>query len=105
VITLAGDVELETALTEIESAYGETIEVGNRKCSGFWRSRAGRTAADGQVVAAGKVRGYTVVSNDQAILLACMVEDIASITWTEFARRLGLNASDRQSTLQFGPGP
>lgn len=83
--------ELQKKLAQIELTYGETIRIGNKIYGGFWKSKRGRKAADGQVIALGKVLNCIVVSDDKKIRLVCMLEDVPSITWTEFARRLGAN--------------
>lgn len=64
VIRMKNDPRLLSELSRIEQAYGETVSVGKNDYPGFWKSPAGRKAADGQVVAVGKVRGYVVVSDD-----------------------------------------
>lgn len=82
--------ELLAEFTRMERAYGESIQVGKQKHPGFWKSRAGYKAADSQIVAVAKVFGHTVVSDDSAVKLACFLENVPCIGWTEFARRLGL---------------
>ena len=74
----------------MERVYGEPITVGKQRYQGFWASRAGRKAADSQVVAVAKVFGHTVVSDDTAVKLVCALENVPCISWAEFARRLGL---------------
>ena len=64
--------------------------MGGKEYNGFWSSQAGRKAADGQVVAVAKVHNCTVVSDDGAVKLACMLEDVPHIGWTEFARQVGM---------------
>lgn len=81
---------LASEFTRIEMAYGEKIEVGGKEYNGFWKSRAGKRAADGQVVAIGRVHGHIVVSDDRAVGLACMLENVKCIGWKEFARRIGM---------------
>lgn len=88
VIYVEQNQELQSELGRIESAYGEKIKVGCKIYDGFWKSPAGKHAADGQVVAVGKVYGYTVVSDDKAVRLACMLENVQCIGWTEFARQI-----------------
>ncbi len=77
-------------IVRLETLYGEEIRVGGRVHPGFWASRAGRKAKDSQVVGAAKVLRGVAVSDDKAIALACALEDVSCIGWTEFARRLGL---------------
>lgn len=94
VIPMKQNPKLMTELPRIEQAYGEKIRVGNREYLGFWKSAAGRKAADGLVVAVGKVyEGYIVVSDDQAVQMACLLENVQCIGWAEFARRVGLSGS------------
>lgn len=82
-------------LARIEQEYGEQIVVGTKPYPGFWCSPAGQKAADGQVIAAAKVLGAVVVSDDRAVRLACMLENVPCISWTEFARRANLSTQLR----------
>jgi hypothetical protein len=77
-------------LARIERQYGEQIVVEGKSYPGFWHSPAGRKAADGQVIAVAKVLSATVVSDDRAVRLACMLENVPCIGWTEFARQANL---------------
>jgi hypothetical protein len=99
VVAFDSDAQLKIELEVLDPKYGDRIVVGEQTYRGFWASAAGRKAADGQVVAIGKVRGFTVVSNDQSVLYACMLENVTCIVWTEFARRLGLMKTGRQPQL------
>lgn len=81
---------LRDKLAQIEQQYGEQIVVGTQSHPGLWHSHAGRKAVDGQVIAAAKVLKATVVSDDRAVRLVCMLEDIPCIGWAEFARRTEL---------------
>ncbi len=81
---------LREQLVHIEQRYGNEIVVGAKSYPGFWHSPSGQKAADGQVVAAAKVLNATVVSDDRAVRLACMLEGIPCISWSEFARRSDL---------------
>jgi len=74
----------------IDQRYGEQVRIGEQVYKGFWRSRSGQKAADAQVVAVAKVLNGTAVSDDKAIQMACMIEDVPCIGWAEFARRIGL---------------
>ncbi len=91
VIPISQDQHLRMEFSRMEQAYGEKIQVSGKEYKGFWKSRAGKKAADGQVVAAGKVHGYIVVSDDHAVRLACMLENVQCIGWTEFARQIGMS--------------
>jgi rRNA-processing protein FCF1 len=95
VIRIAQNPRVQQELSRLETSYGESIRVGNQTYSGFWKSEAGRKAADGQIVAVAKVLDLTAVSNDQAIQHACSLEGVPCIGWPEFARRLGLTAQVR----------
>lgn len=79
---------LRAEVARMEAAYGEQIVIGKQKRKGFWASKAGRRAADSQVVAVCKILGYIAVSNDQAIQDACHLEDVPCIGWQEFYRRM-----------------
>ena len=78
-------------LARVERVYGERIQVGSREYPGFWKSARGRKAVDGQVVAGARKLDCTLVSDDAAVRLACMLENIPCIGWTEFARIIGLH--------------
>ncbi len=91
VVYIKNDPRTINEFYEVERKYGEFIQVGNRKYDGFWKSASGKKAAEGQVIAIAKVFNYTVVSDDNAVRLACMLENIQCIGWTEFARRLGIS--------------
>lgn len=89
-VTVTQDARLKEEIKRLERNYGRYIQLGQVRYSGFWKSKAGRKAADAQVVAVAKVKGYICVSDDQAIKLACALENVECIQWTEFARRLKL---------------
>ncbi len=78
---------LENEIKRLEVQYGNKIQAGRKEYPGFWKSPSGRKAADSQVVAAAKVLRGIVVSDDRAIHLACMLENVPCIGWTEFARQ------------------
>ncbi|MDI6766427.1 MAG: DUF4411 family protein [Bacteroidota bacterium] len=97
VIPMKHNPKLMIELPRIEQTYGEKIRVGNKEYRGFWKSAAGRKAADGLVVAVGKVyEGYIIVSDDQAVQMACFLENVPCIGWTEFARRVGLSSTQTE---------
>ena len=83
----------------INQSYGLAFTVGKEICRGFWGTESGKKGVDAQVVAVGRVYAYTVVSNDIAIVSACMLEDVPCIGWTEFARRLGIIKNYKQMKL------
>lgn len=88
-------------LARIDRLYGDKVTVGGRDYPGFWHSPAGRKAADAQVVAVGKVFGWTVVSDDQAVRFACLLENVECIGWSEFARRAGIGSEGSQTEIEF----
>lgn len=90
IVWLKDNPRLREEVAQMEQSYGESICVGGRVYPGFWSSQSGRKAADGQIVAVAKVLGGTVVSDDAAVKLACALENVPCIGWSEFARRLGL---------------
>ncbi|MDW8382572.1 MAG: hypothetical protein RMN51_10780 [Verrucomicrobiota bacterium] len=93
---------LHTEVPRLERLYGQKIRLGSQEYAGFWRSSAGRKAADAQVVAVAKMlKGGTAVSDDEAVKLVCSLEDVLCIGWSEFARRLGLI---RPQQLDLGLG-
>lgn len=96
---------LHTEIPRLERLYGEKIRVGTQEYTGFWHSRAGRKAADAQVVAVAKSQtNGLAASDDQAVKLACALEGVPCIGWSELARRLGL-IKPQQLDLNFSdPG-
>jgi len=89
-VAISTNARLQREVATLEKKYGERIVFGQQSYAGFWRSKAGRRAADGQVVAAAKWERAIAVSDDQAVKLACALENVPCIGWSEFARRLGL---------------
>lgn len=86
---------LADELARIERQYGQEVVVGTKPVPGFWRSPSGQKAADGQVIAVAKVLNGTTVSEDRAVRLVCMLEDVPCIGWPEFARRATLSTQPR----------
>ncbi|MGB9880098.1 MAG: DUF4411 family protein, partial [Anaerolineae bacterium] len=82
-VAIKADPRLQHALSELEGKYGDRIRMGPNEYPGFWHSRAGRKSVDAQVVAVAKVNGWTVVSDDRAVRLACLQENVPCIGWTE----------------------
>lgn len=101
VIHLKSDPRYLPELARIEQTYGEKVSVGDRDYPGFWKSPGGRRAADGQVVAVGKVRGYVLVSDDRAVRLVCLQENVQCIGWAEFARRFSKGELEGQTRLDL----
>ncbi len=75
-------------LPDIERKYGPPFSVGGITYPGFWKSPSGKKSVDAQVVALAKSRGWIVVSNDNSIHGACMLEDVESRRWEEIGRLL-----------------
>ena len=104
-VAASTDRRLPGEIKQLENLYGETILFGQQKYGGFWKSKAGRQAADAQVVAIAKLQdGGVVVSDDRAVKLACALEGVPCIGWSEFARRLGL-IKPQQLDLNLDMGP
>ena len=89
-VTVSSEPHLRAQIKRLENLYGDTIVFGRERYGGFWKSKAGREAADAQVIAVAKLFSGTVVSDDRAVKLACALEGVPCIGWSEFARRLGL---------------
>jgi len=98
------DPRLREELSQIEQKYGPDFYVGQQLRRGFWKSRAGRTSADGQVVAAAKVLGCVAVSDDVAVEVACSLEGVPCIGWAEFARQVGLIGHHMKSLFESAGG-
>jgi len=92
---------LHREIPRLERLYGKTIRVGTQQHAGFWHSKAGRRAADAQVVAVAKLLRGVAVSDDAAVKLACALEGVPCIGWSELARRLGL-IEPQQLNLNLG---
>ena len=101
VVRLKSDPHILPELARIEQTYGEKISVGGKDYPGFWKSPAGRKAADGQVVAVGAVLRFVVVSDDRAVRLACLQENVRCIGWAEFARRYKKGELEGQTSLDL----
>lgn len=89
-VSVNDDARLRAEIARLERHYGETIVFGQQRYGGFWKSKAGKQAADAQVVAVAKLKGALAVSDDRGVKLACALENVPCIGWSEFARRLGL---------------
>ena len=101
VVRLKSDPRFLSEFSRIEQTYGENVPVGGRDYPGFWKSPAGRKAADGQVVTIGMVKKWVVVSDDKAVRFACLNENVQCIGWAEFARRLSTGELQGQTNLEF----
>ncbi|HVO72491.1 MAG TPA: hypothetical protein VMT35_00595 [Ignavibacteriaceae bacterium] len=100
VISIKSNIQLVNEFGRIEITFGDEIKVGGKIYPGFWKSPAGRKAADGQLVTIGKVLPkHIVVSDDKAVSLACLLENVECIGWAEFARRIGINNQNQQGSL------
>lgn len=86
VVRIGSDPHLQGELVRIDTAYGESIQVGRLTYPGLWRSPRGRKAADAQVVAVAKRLRATAVSDDKGVQRVCLLENVPCIGWSEFAR-------------------
>lgn len=82
------DYEALAILPKLEQKYGPPFSIGGKKYPGFWKSPSGRKSVDAQVVALAKSRGWIVVSNDDSVHGACMLEDVGCRRWEEIGRIL-----------------
>ena len=82
----------------IESNYGPQFSIKGISYPGFWKTEPVGGGVDAQVIAVAKERKYIVVSNDNSIHGACMLEDVECIRFEEFGRRL-VSGTLRQLTL------
>ena len=88
VIRIDSTGEFKREYARIERTYGPDFMVGSKLQGGFWKSKAGQTAADAQVVAIAKVLKLIAVSKDQAVNNACLLENIECIGWQQLWRRI-----------------
>ena len=86
VVDIDRDEAARMLLPAIERRYGLPFSIGGVTYRGFWNSRAGRDAADGEVVTLAKVHGWTVVANDNSLHGACLLEKVESHRWEYLAR-------------------
>ncbi len=100
-VSLDDDAEARSLLPGIERAYGPQFRIGGVTYAGFWNSKAGRDAADGEVVAFAKAYGWTVVSNDGSVRGACLLEGIECHSWEQLAHRLDTDGSQPASSQQL----
>jgi hypothetical protein len=85
------DHRVKEEISRVDRKYGPDFSIGGRTRKGFWKSKSGSRAADAQVVAYSKYKGLIIVSNDQAINDAALLENVPCITWQEFYRRLSID--------------
>ena len=72
-------------IPQIERRYGPPFSIRGITYGGFWKSRAGRDAADAEVVAFAKAYGWAVISNDRSVQGACLLEGVACLHWEHLA--------------------
>jgi hypothetical protein len=82
------DLKALELLPDIERKYGPPFSVGGKTYPGFWKSPSGKKSVDAQVVALAKSRVWIVVSNDNSIHGACMLENVKCRRWEEIGRLL-----------------
>lgn len=73
----------------IQNTYTADFPYGRRRVRGLGKSPAGTRSADPQVIALAKFQGFTAVTNDNSMLIVCLIEGVPTISWAEFARRIG----------------
>ena len=100
-VSLDDDAVAKSLLPDIERTYGPQFHIGGLTYAGFWSSKAGRDAADGEVVAFAKAYGWTVVSNDGSVRGACLLEGIECHSWEQLAHRLDTVESQPSSAQQL----
>lgn len=86
VVDLDQDLHALEHFSRISVTYGPPFKVGTRSYRGFWKSASGGRAADAEVVALAKSKNWIVISNDEAIHGACMVEGVICRRWEEIGR-------------------
>ena len=82
------DYKALTLLPDLELKYGTQFNQGGMVYKGFWKSSSGKKSADSQVVALAKSREWVVISNDNSIHGACMLEGVICRRWEEIGRLL-----------------
>lgn len=79
----------QALMKQLDTKYGPPFSIiKGHNYSGFWKTEGVGGGVDSQIVAVAKERGYLVVSNDNSIHGACMLEDVECIRYEEFGRRL-----------------
>ena len=79
------DSAARSLLPDIDTRYGPQFSMEGVSYGGFWRSRAGRDAADAEVVAFAKAHGWVVISNDRSVHGACLMESVECHRWEHLA--------------------
>jgi hypothetical protein len=77
-----------TLLPDLETKYGQPFKIGSKQYNGFWASSSGRRAVDAQIIALAKTHNWVVVSNDDSVHGACMLENVVCCRWEELGRIL-----------------
>lgn len=85
VVVVDDDSEASSLLPNIDARYGPQFSMAGVSYGGFWKSRAGQDAADAEVVAFAKARGWVVISNDHSVHGACLMESIECHRWEYLA--------------------
>ena len=101
VVDLDRDAPARLLLPAIENRYGPPFNIGGITYPGFWNSKAGRDAADGEVVAFAKAYGWTVISNDNSIHGACLLENSESHRWEYLARLIEAQPEPSEPPVQL----
>jgi hypothetical protein len=87
-LVVALDQEARALLPDIELKYGPQFNRGGKVYAGFWKSASGKKSSDSQVVALAKSKQWVVISNDNSIHGACMLEGVICRRWEEIGRLL-----------------
>ncbi len=88
VVDVMQDPRARGLLAEIQIRYGNKFKVGSQSYNGFWHSPSGRNSAEAQVIALAKAQDWLGVVSEGTGKLICLAENVAFISWEEFARRV-----------------
>jgi hypothetical protein len=88
----------QVLMKQIDAKYGPSFHIKGNSYPGFWKTEPVGGGVDSQVIAVAKERKYIVVSNDNSIHGACMLENVECIRYEEFGRRL-ISGTLRQSAM------
>ncbi len=75
-------------MKQVDLKYGSQFSIGGKTYAGFWKTEVRGGGVDAQVIAVAKEEKHIVVTNDNCIHGACMLENVECIRFEEFGRRL-----------------
>ena len=79
----------QSLMKYLDIRYGPPFHIiKGKNYPGFWKTEGAGGGVDSQIIAVAKEREYLVVSNDNSIHGACMLENVGCIRYEEFGRRL-----------------